>query len=483
MKPRSAGFARELVSMKGFGKGTSFTVPKGREILPASAAKVGSFRLPGKLSLFSPAVYLVCLGAPLLFPCAQFSHAQNSTYERTFLQSKVVVERALKGIQSVMTGRLPVLEGFAIAGSHPLDHYQRAYYQSLVEVSSTANGGSRVRVSTKVTAWYTDPSPSRSGYQLLTSNGRLETDLLDQLEEQLAKSGDGGESNWTVSTARQQRANPSTGTEPAIPSAPMPSISDSGNAFSSSLGRNLPAPQPAGSRAEQARSTDPSPTNLNAEAESLEEILKNQSHPNNLVAVKKSGTPVVATPSLTAKTLFLASEHDEFEMLDYNVDWVHVRISGLSRGWIWRTSLEMPGDIPDVDPRTAAPLPPASDLFHVTREETAPFPGDWEPLSGKTVRIITVQPTSESAKDGGPQVKLAFAKSLLDKSYGQAPQKSPDLAGIVLIFDSSDGGMLAATLSALRQWKAGALSDSALWHRCYFDPPETFGSSGPSASQ
>ena len=41
---------------------------------------------------------------------------------------------------------------------------------------------------------------------------------------------------------------------------------------------------------------------------------------------------MVATPSLKAKTLFLASTHDEFEMLDFNADWVHVRISGLSRG-------------------------------------------------------------------------------------------------------------------------------------------------------
>ena len=88
---------------------------------------------------------------------------------------------------------------------------------------------------------------------------------------------------------------------------------------------------------------------LQTEAESLEEILKNQAHPKNLVAVKKSGTPVVATASLNAKTLFLASAHDEFEMLDFNRDWVHVRISGLSRGWIWRNNLEMPESVPDSD--------------------------------------------------------------------------------------------------------------------------------------
>jgi hypothetical protein len=57
---------------------------------------------------------------------------------------------------------------------------------------------------------------------------------------------------------------------------------------------------------------------LQAEADSLEEILKNQAHPKNLVAVKKSGTPVVSAPSLNAKPQFLASIHDEFELLDFN---------------------------------------------------------------------------------------------------------------------------------------------------------------------
>src|ERR1035438_577899 len=98
------------------------------------------------------------------------------------------------------------------------------------------------------------------------------------------------------------------------------------------------------------------PSTLRSEAQSLEEILKNQAHPKNLVAVKKSGTAVVATASLTAKTLFLASAHDEFEMLDFNRDWVHVRVSGLSRGWIWRNSLEMPDSVPEGD---AAPAPKA----------------------------------------------------------------------------------------------------------------------------
>ena len=62
---------------------------------------------------------------------------------------------------------------------------------------------------------------------------------------------------------------------------------------------------------------------------------------------------------------------------------------------------------------------PASDIFQVSREQTAPFPGDWEPLRGKTVKIVSVQKTHEMAKYGGPEAKLEFAKFVLDKNYAE----------------------------------------------------------------
>ena len=117
------------------------------------------------------------------------------------------------------------------------------------------------------------------------------------------------------------------------------------------------------------------------------------------------------------------------------------------------------------------------------REETAPFPGDWEPLRNKNVKIISVQKIDENAKDAGSRERLEYAKFLLEKSYKELTEKTPDLAGIVVIFDAADGGMIAATLPVLQQWRAGSLSDSALWHKCFFDPPETFDSAGSSASQ
>lgn len=454
-----------------------------------------SFRVPRRL--LRATLWAAFLLAVFLTAAAQSGRAQagpqTAPYERAYRHSKNAVEKALKELQPSMSGRLPVLEGFALPGDHPLNRYQRAYYQSAVQVSSTASGGSVVRVSTKVTAWYADSVSSRSGYQLLTSNGRLESDLLDQLTDLLASrpgaTSSGGSSSQSSSqdfpvvappTASAKRpATADKGTQEPNISAPMPSLPESGRTFSSSLEQGLSPQQLADTKNPQKKSADQPATGLQAEAASLEEVLKNQAHPKNLVAIKKSGTPVVATPSLNGKTLFLASAHDEFEMLDFNADWVHVKISGLSRGWIWRTSLEMPEGISDIPQAGASAVLVAADLFQVTREETAPFPGDWEPLRGRSVKIISVQKIQENEKGSGAQAKLEFAKSLLDKNYAELAAKSQELAGVVLIFDSVDGGMIAATLATVQQWKAGTLTDAALWHHCYFDPPETFNVAGP----
>lgn len=424
--------------------------------------------------------------------------AQAGGNQRSFRQSKSAVEKTLKQLQGSLSGKLPALEGFALQGEHPLSRYQRAYYQSTVQVSATASGGSLVRVNAKVTAWYSDSVASRSGYQVLTSNGRLESDLLDQLSEALASgagtsSADGsfGDRLPIVQEPAKARAPATKAGADRTLSAPMPRLPETGGAFSpgsTSIERGLSSRQLGDSKnfprpADTQKPDDKPATGLQAEGATLEEVLKNQAHPKNLVAIKKSGTPVVGSPSLNGKTLFMASAHDEFEMLDFSADWVHVRISGLARGWIWRTSLEMPEGISDVPQSGAGAKAVAADLFQVTREETAPFPGDWEPLRGKSVKIISVQKIQENEKGSGARAKLEFAKSLLDKSYAELAAKSKDLAGIVLIFDSVDGGMIAATLPTVQQWKAGTLSDAALWHQCYFDPPETFSLAAPAGGQ
>jgi hypothetical protein len=465
--------------------------------------------LPAQRTLAGRLLVLIFLIATLIAGRAHAQSAQASPYERPYPQSKSAVEKALKELQPALSGRLPGLEGFAVQGDRPLSRYQRAFYQSTVQVKSSASGGSVVRVSCKVTAWYADPVPSRSGYQMLVSNGRLENDFLDQLNDVLASmpnattaagtaTGKSGESSSlrfpTASSSESEKEHTATSTPPRgknvadsdttgpMISAPMPRSGETGSNFPSSAPHALTREEIAGTKNAAEKPADRATASLQAEADSLEEVLKNQAHPKNLVAIRKSGTPVVSTPSLNGKTLFLASAQDEFEMLDFNADWVHVRVSGLSRGWIWRTSLEMPQGISDIPKSDPSGNPVVADLFQVTREETAPFPGDWEPLRGKTVKIISVQKIQESEKDSGAQAKLEYAKSLIDKNYAALSAKSQDISGIVLIFDSVDGGMIAATRATVQAWKAGTLSDAALWHQCYFDPPETFTVSSNPAS-
>ena len=437
---------------------------------------------------------------------SMFAQAQTP-YERAFPQSKATIEKALKALQGNLAGRLPTLDGFAKPGEQLLDRYQRGYYQSAVEVIPTRSGGSIVRVTAKVTAWYADPAGAHSGYQLLNSNGRLEADLLDQISDEVARTAPETEVR-KAAPAPAPVAVPAPATTPAPPrpaaAAPVPSPAatskatveakkptepavtasspSSARSFPASPATGLPAPPSSSATPEQLR-IEKQDSALEAEATSLEEVLKNTAHPRNLVAVKKSGTPVVATPSLTAKAQFLASEHDEFELIDFNADWVHVRISGISRGWIWRNSVEMPDGIADTEVHTASAQAPSADLFRVIREETAPFPGDWAPLRSKSVKIISVQKVDEASKDASPKDRLEYAKFLLEKTYKEIPKNDQQLQGVVVIFDSADGGMIAATAATLQQWIAGTLSDAALWHNCFFDPPETFDSAGASASK
>lgn len=402
--------------------------------------------------------------------------AQNIPYERTFTQSKPAVEKALKDLQPSASGRLPVLDGFTRPVDHPLDRFQRGYYQCAIRVTSTPAGGAVVRVSAKITAWYADPASSKSGYEELPSNGRLETDFLDRLEDALGGKASSSAANPPVTSAPSSPKNKSAGQTPAsAPSGTIPPSKAAGTPANSPFRvGNASTSDLVASLATQRAVADKHMEELTKEAKGLEEILRHQAHPNNLVAVKKAATPVLVSPIEGAKVLFLASAEDEFEILDTNASWVHVRISGLSRGWIRRSGLELPqtfaADAKGEDPSASA----NPQHFQVKDEQVASFPGTWEPLRGQTVKIITVQNAGGSASNTGSQAKLEFAKSLFEKEYAELALSPTSAAGVVVIFDSEDGGMAAATLPTLQQWKAGTLSDQAFWRRCFFDPPETF---------
>ena len=414
---------------------------------------------------------------------------QTAPTERTFPESPTRIENAIKSLRS-SAGRLPILDGFVVPANHPMDRYQRGYYQCSLRVTPVASGGSLVRISAKITAWYADPDPAKSGYQELTSNGRIESDLFDRLEDALGGTAPAPAAHASAPVS-PAKINPPSSASSATPmiSAPMHGepvrgepIGELKDSASSPFKMGTAGSEEVASLETRKAVTDKHVEDLTKEAKNLEEILKNQSHPTNLAAVKKTNTPVLTSPSEGAKVLFLAAAEDEFEILDINPEWVHVRISGLSRGWIRRSSLQMSSSpVSDDVPAPAATPPekaPLSNLpaFQVENEQIASFPGNWEPLRGKTVKIVSVQKAKSTGT--GSEAKLQFAKSIFTKEYTELTQTASIAAGVVVIFDSEDGGMLATTLPVLQLWKAGTLSDEALWRRCYFDPPEMFDSAG-----
>jgi hypothetical protein len=387
--------------------------------------------------------------------------AQSPPVERTFHASKVDVQKALHGIQSYPGGKLPVLEGFADAGGHSsLDRYQRGYYQYVVQVRSTTPAETLVHVDVKITAWYAGPSAASSGYRVLKSSGRLESDLLDALDNRLNPK----------SAATTSHVAPTSHPAPAaLPDSPSTTAAVS--AFSTPRLTTAPSsPGPV-----SGKSTDPVSAKkiqtLTQEVQNLEQILHNQARPTNLAVVKRSNTPVVAQPLEGAEVLFQASAEDEFEVLDAMEGWVHIKISGISRGWLRRDYVDLPGAA-TVSLSVMRSDQGDKDVVRQTKEEVAPFPGKWEPLDGKNVKIIWVQPLDQDRFDSEPKWNLA--KSVFRKADAGAPTGSAEVAGVVVIFDSADGGMAAATSSNLQQWRAGHLSDDAFWKRCWLDPAESF---------
>jgi hypothetical protein len=164
-----------------------------------TAASAAKFSLRMRSALLAAATFLSVTSA-------RVGSAQSVPYQRAFPQSPAVVEKQIKLMQASSAGHLPALEGFAVSGDHPLDRFHRGYYQCTAQVSSSPTGGSMVRVNATITAWYTDPGSGKSGYQVLPSNGRLETDFLDRLQEALGDQASPAVPRTEPSTLRFQKS-------------------------------------------------------------------------------------------------------------------------------------------------------------------------------------------------------------------------------------------------------------------------------------
>jgi hypothetical protein len=430
------------------------------------------------LRSFRSKFFYFCLTLPgvLLVSLPPPAGAQAIPYARTFSKSKADVEGALKEFQAYAGQKLPIVDGFVAMGQQPLDRYERAFYQFSVELVPQTPQSTVVKITAKITAWYADPDPAKSGYQALPSNGRLELDLLDRLSEKL-----GGKVSVHVpgSSLQAPRAKIDSSGNP-LPQVP----SSMGTSFSPSSGTSDGAPTPSPSSSEtaalkaQRENEQKHMLQLKSDLEALQEIQHNQAHPRNLVIVKKSGSAVLARPTEASKVLFTAAADDEFEFIEAEGDWFHIQISGASRGYIRRSQVE------SMDPRwntpaeTAKAATASASIFKVTREESGTFPGTWVPLKSKTVKIFWVQPVDSPATSTTPDEKLEFTKSLFQRAWNESKQAQSANAGVVVVFDTPDGGQVSTTMVLLESWMENKLAEQLFWRQSAIDPPELFAMPG-----
>jgi hypothetical protein len=392
---------------------------------------------------------------------ARQTHAQAIPYARSFTLPRPRIEQALKDLQAYSGQKLPVLDGFVARADIPLDSYERGFYQFSIDLVPGDAGSTIVRLSAKITAWYADRDVAKSGYQVLPSNGRLELDFLDRLEEKLT-------------------GKPIPAASPAsnAPQTPLPKLDLSGARGAAIMAAPLPqaaeAPDEVSALRNQRIAGEKRVQQLTAELQNLQEIKRGQAHPLNLLVVRKSGTPIYAKSAESSRVLFEAAANDEFEFLDAEGEWIHISISGDSRGFVRKNSVELPEGIA-ARLQSSAPGPEEKfPGFRIERQETGDFPGDWAPLKGKRVKIFTVQLLSQNAKETGPTVRLNYCLALFETGLREGSAANPAPEGVVVIFDAADGGMAAATSSNIQRLTTSTLKGEAFWQQAYLDPPDAF---------
>lgn len=389
----------------------------------------------------------------------QQAAGQSVPYARSFEQPRAQVEQALKDLQAYTGQKLPLLDGFVAPTEKPLAKYERGFYQFSVELLPGNQNGTVVRLAAKITAWYADRDVTKAGYEVLPSNGRLELDFLDRLQEKLT--GKAVDAPATSVQSPQPKLDLSTERTAATMAAPLPQKNQTPDEIATLRGERVASEK----RVQQ----------LTAELKNLQEIKRSQAHPQNIVVVKRAGAPIYAKNVDGARVLFQAELNDEFEFLDAEGDWVHISISGDSRGYIHRADLEIPEAIA-ARLRSAGPggLEAKYPGFRVEREDTSVFPGDWAPLKGKTVKIFTVQVTSDNARDTGAAQRMKYCLALFEKGRSEAAGAAPAPEGVVVIFDSADGGIAGATISNIERVSSGVMARDAFWSQSYIDPADMF---------
>jgi hypothetical protein len=386
--------------------------------------------------------------------------AQSIPYARSFSQPKAQIEDALGSLQAFAGQKLPILDGFVGSTSKPLDRYERGFYQFSIETLPGNNGTTIVRLSAKITAWYADRDVAKSGYEVLPSNGRLELDFLDRLQEKL--------------TGKPVEAAATLASHVDAPRAKL-DLSGVPGASVSTPSPVAKTPNEVAELRNQRVMEERRVQQLTEELQNLKEIQHHQVHPVDLIVVNKPGTPVYSRPSETARVLFQAAANDEFPYLDAEQEgWIHIEISGDARGYIHENAVLLPDRLAGKTSQAEGSRDAKFKGFRRERQESSAFPGDWAPLKSRTVKIYTVQPVSKDQRETGPAARLNLTLALFEEGLNEAGAASSKPDGVVVIFDAADGGIASATLADIQSYVSGKLTREQFLAQCNLDPIEAF---------
>jgi hypothetical protein len=426
-------------------------------------------RLLKKLALAG----LLTLVAWLFCAPAWSQAAASAVVERKYSSRFEVVKKTLEQIGAQNGGRLPMLDGFVSSLNAVLENYERPYFQYRVRVTPVDANTTTVGVEAHISAWYADPQPDRAQYRALPSNGRLEADLLDRLQEALnARS----KSDRTVTNAPSAPAPPAVTTIPAVVPVTSPAtIPGKASSAPATLQQQLDA------ILAERQSIREKTSSLLAEIEALKAAGLKSADADKFGLVKHSGVGVMTRMNFGGPVLFRAQAEDEFAVVALQAGWAEVRLSPDSTAYIQADELILPSGVleqPALSETAALPRPEPQrqfDLgFSVSREDVNLFSGEWAQLKGKKVLFVYAQPRGLLAGLAVDDSKLAYAKRVFESRYRTVLTSSPGVEGVVVVFLGGNGGVAAATLVDIRQWVEGGLGDEAFLNRCSLDPAAEF---------
>jgi len=406
----------------------------------------------------SRAALLLCSAVLCGFLSAQTD--DSSIVERTYPFSVDAVQKALQRIGGFGGGKLPVLDGFVTATD--VDRYDHPYFQYRVHLKPVDANNTLVSVEAKISALFAN-DPSHPEYQAPPSNGRLEADLHDRLQQALRGTSDSpitSPKNKVTSPARPQQEEVASG-KPAPAEMTAQAQLDAILAERQSVREKTASIQ---TQLDQMKASGHAPANA-----------------SKIGSVKHSGVGVMSRQNFGGPVLFRAQAEDEFEIIELASGWAQVRLGPDSTGYIQADELNLPPGVQEkpadtLAAKSAAQAPSVQpDLgFSVSREDVTVFSGDWARLKGKKVLFVYAQPRGLLSDMGNEDAKLGYAKRIFESRYRSVSQSKTDVEGVVVVFLGARGGVAAATLSDIQQWLEGGLPEAAFVNRCSLDPPTEF---------